>query len=169
MKTFLYLNTVSWQNAEVTTFIECLNGMLSQTSAEPINIDLSLFEIERQRLRRPLFAFRYEDDSMKVGSLYSWDELASYAKDGYKVVQVDDCMSFFRTVCVGYKYYKYVPDAIKPNTAPVRDTRLTEHVLTSIVAAFPELDSDEALPGSEAVDRLAILWPTIKKAINEKA
>lgn len=103
MRTLLYLDTSGHSDQEVTVFILCLGGMLGERT----NIDVSAFEIERQRKREPLFAFHYDGQVMNSGRFWSWQDLAEIGQAGTKVVQVASFRDFVHQVRTTYKYYRY--------------------------------------------------------------
>lgn len=102
-KYFLYVNTKSLSNDVVETVVECLAGLYG----DKLNVDLSAWDIERIRDRKPLFGFVFDRNEFKVGSLYSWDELAAYGKEDVSIHPVTGFREFFQELKTTYKYFRF--------------------------------------------------------------
>jgi len=97
MKKLIFLNTLAITNHEIELFIKVVSQF------KDLKCDLSPFDVDRVRARKPLLILTYSD-VIKGTSLYSFDELTELHKAGHVSQTVKDLEEFARVIANDLRY-----------------------------------------------------------------
>lgn len=95
----LYIDTSHLSNEVVATFVQTVSHF------RDIKCDLSPFDVDNIRKRKPLLIWVCGAHKCEVTSLFTYDDLAQFGKDGYMLNSAKDLNDFADRLANDFRYF----------------------------------------------------------------